>query len=477
MSSEARYLSQKRRAKTRFKFTPLGRIEVPVPARRFALIALFLLVLAAGIVWAASRVRVVGPSEAGPEAAAEVTARNGFEAEIAERAKAPSTVDYRRLDERLRRLAERPTMVGLAVGVIENGEIRFLQGYGTTASDNQEPVSVDTVFRWASLSKGVAGDMVALLAQDGKLSLRDPVGRWASSLRLPNGAEQIASLEDVLSHRLGLAGHAQDSKLEDNMDPRFLRSSLATLNPICPPANCHAYQNVAFDAASEVVERVTGQPYRDVVRERLFAPLGMNSASMTRAELMAARSWARGHAGGRSSRPIDIAEPYYRVPAAGGVNSSIKDLTLWMRAQMGLAPDVLSPQLLQAVQRPLVPTPGENRRKRKYAERIGNSAYGLGWRSYDYAGRRVVGHHGGVRGYRSLIMFDPERKSGVVALWNSSASQPNGIEFEVMDMIYGLPFRDWMELDTAPGAAAPAPAAAEENEAGNVTANVTANAQ
>lgn len=447
-----------------------------MPARRFAFIAFALLLIAAGLVWAASKVRVVGPSASSVEAPEEVTARNGFEAQIAERAKAPSTVDYRRLDERLRRLAEKPTMVGLAVGVIENGEIRFLQGYGTTASDNQEPVTVDTVFRWASLSKGVAGDMVALLAEDRALSLTDPVSRWASSLRLPGGAEHRATLVDVLSHRLGLAGHAQDAKLEDNEDPRFLRASLATLNAICPPSDCHAYQNVAFDAASEAVERATGRPYREVVRERLFAPLGMSSASMTRAELMAARSWARGHAGGRGSRPIDIAEPYYRVPAAGGVNSSIKDLALWMRAQMGLAPDVLSPALLQAVQMPRVPTPGENRRKRKYAERIGNSAYGLGWRSYDYAGRRVVGHHGGVRGYRSLILFDPERKSGVVALWNSSASQPNGLEYEVMDMIYGLPFRDWMELDGAPGAALP-PVAPEENEAGNETASAVANAQ
>jgi beta-lactamase class C len=448
-----------------------------VPARRIALIVLILLLVGAGLVWAVSRVRVVPPGGQGAEAPEEVTARNGFEAEIGERARAPSIVDYRRLDERLRRLADKPNMVGLAVGVIENGEIRFLQGYGTTASDNREPVSVDTVFRWASLSKGVAGDMVALLAEDGKLSLRDPVGRWASSLRLPGGAEQMANLEDLLSHRLGLFGHAQDSKLEDNMDPAFLRSSLATLNQICPPANCHAYQNVAFDAASEVVERATGRPYRDVVRDRLFAPLGMSTASMTRTELMASRSWARGHAGGRTSRPIDIAEAYYRVPAAGGVNSSIKDLTIWMRAQMGLAPDVLSPEILRVIQMPRVPTPGENRRKRKYAERIGNSAYGLGWRSYDYAGRRVVGHHGGVRGYRSLIMFDPERKSGVVALWNSSASQPNGIEFEVMDMIYGLPFRDWMELDTAPGAPAPAAPPPEENEAGNAVANEAANAQ
>ena len=84
---------------------------------------------------------------------------------------------------------------------------------------------------------------------------------------------------------------------------------------------------------------------------------------------------------------------------------------------------------------------------RKFLERLGEPQYGYGWRSYDYAGHRIVGHRGGVDGYRSLILFDPKLKSGVVALWNSNTSQPGGLEFEVMDMLYRLPFRDWMELD------------------------------
>jgi beta-lactamase class C len=87
---------------------------------------------------------------------------------------------------------------------------------------------------------------------------------------------------------------------------------------------------------------------------------------------------------------------------------------------------------------------------RKFLERLGTAWYGYGWRSYDYAGHRIVGHRGGINGYRSLILFDPQKKSGVVALWNSNTSQPGGLEFEVMDMLYHLPFRDWLELDKAP---------------------------
>jgi beta-lactamase class C len=131
-----------------------------------------------------------------------------------------------------------------------------------------------------------------------------------------------------------------------------------------------------------------------------------------------------------------------------------------MVAQMGQMPTVLSPAVLATVHAPLVKTPGERGRMRKFLERLGQADYGLGWRSYDYAGHRIVGHRGGVSGYRSLILFDPVKKSGVVALWNSNTSQPGALEFEVMDMLYKLEFRDWLELDSKPARAAPAPAVA-----------------
>lgn len=382
-------------------------------------------------------------------------------ANIEERQQAPgSVVDYKRLDARLQILMRGERMIGLAVGVVENGEIRFLKGYGETVAGGGEAVTTDTVFRWASVSKGVAGDMVALLADRGKLSLYEPVGKYAASLRLPAGNEQKATVADLLSHRLGLFGHANDSKLEDGMDPRFLRASLYQLNAICAPGSCWAYQNVAYDASSEIVEKVTGQSYAEAVREHLFAPLGMAGATMNREGLVTARRWARPHVGGKNSKPVEVSEAYYRVPAAGGVNSTIKDLAIWMQAQMGLKPDVLSPRVLEAVQTARVNTPGELRRLRNFRERVHGAAYGLGWRIYDYAGHRIVGHRGGVKGYRSLILFDPALKSGVVALWNGSSNQPGGLEFEVMDMLYRLEPRDWLQLDGKPG---DPPPPAEEN--------------
>ena len=354
-------------------------------------------------------------------------------------------IDYARLDARLNQLMTKPSMVGLAVGVVENGRITFLSGYGETVAGSGEKVDPQTVFRWASVSKGVASTMVAKLAEQGKLRLDAPIATYSASLKLPAGAEQRATVADLLSHRLGLYRNAYDGKLEGGEDAFALRRSLGALSAVCAPGTCWSYQNVAYDAASEIVARRTGKSYSAALEDELFHPLGMTSASVTQDGLVGAKSWARPHNVGR--REIDLTDAYYRVPAAGGVNSNIKDLALWMIAQMGSMPEVLSPRLLTMIHAPLVKTPTEQRRMRKFAERVHDAHYGYGWRSYDYAGHRIVGHRGGVNGYRSLILFDPQKKSGVVALWNSSTNQPAGLEFEVMDMLYDLPFRDWLELE------------------------------
>jgi beta-lactamase class C len=374
-------------------------------------------------------------------------------------------VDYRLLDARLRQLMTKPTMVGLAVGVVENGRITFLKGYGETAAGSGDPVTPETVFRWASCSKGVAATMVAKLAEQGKLDLNAPVANYAPDLKLPAGNEYRATVGDVLSHRVGLYRNAFDNKLEEGQDPSMLRASLSQLNATCQPGTCWSYQNIAYDSSSEIVSRLTGMPYEQAVKRMLFDPIGMTSGSVSMNGLLSNKSWARPHSVGR--RELPMVDTYYKVPGAGGINSNIKDMSLWMLAQMGEMPDVVDNKVLDTIHAPYVVTPTERGRLRKFLERLGTAWYGYGWRSYDYAGHHIVGHRGGINGYRSLILFDPAKKSGVVALWNSNTSQPGGVEFEVMDMLYHLPFRDWLELNKSPTQSVAAVDAELENGGGD----------
>jgi beta-lactamase class C len=102
--------------------------------------------------------------------------------------------------------------------------------------------------------------MVAKLAAQGRIDLQAPVARYSYSLKLPKGTEQSASVSDLLSHRLGLYRNAYDNKLEEGQDPHQLRRMLGQLSLICAPGTCWSYEYVAYDAASEMVETVTGKP-------------------------------------------------------------------------------------------------------------------------------------------------------------------------------------------------------------------------
>jgi beta-lactamase class C len=139
-----------------------------------------------------------------------------------------------------------------------------------------------------------------------------------------------------------------------------------------------------------------------------------------------------------------------------------------MRAQMNDAPQVLTAQALDAMHRPRVVTPPHGRRG-KMDRALQNAAYGLGWRSFSYAGHALVGHRGAVDGYGSLILFDPADKSGIVMLWNSNQSKPARLQLEFFDLLYGLPSTDWLELEapaTLPMAQAAAPGSAPGQPAG-----------
>lgn len=350
-------------------------------------------------------------------------------------------VDYGWVDARARSLVDRKDMAGLAVAVIEDGQLSFIKAYGVVDADTGEKATAQTVWRWGSVSKGLAATLEGLLARQGKLSLDDPVSKWSSTLKLPKDNQNVATLADALSHRLGIVRFAYDDRLEDNVDPAIIRGEYGPLFPMCPPGTCWAYQNVAFDVAHEAIEKATHLTYDQAARRYIFAPLGMTEASTTREGLVGSPSWARPHNG---RHPIPVQEAYYRIPAAGGVNSSIVDLGIWMRAQMGGTPNVLPPDLLWELHLPRVFTPRNG--LPPYDLALKNTAYGLGFRTGDYQGHHLIWHRGAVRGSRAALYFDPSERFGVALLWNSTSVKPSGFPLEIFDQYYHLPFHDWVQV-------------------------------
>ena len=100
----------------------------------------------------------------------------------------------------------------------------------------------------------------------------------------------------------------------------------------------------------------------------------------------------------------------------------------------------------RAMQTGYVTTPREKRFIDRYFYALEDPRYGYGWRIYDHAGRKLVGHRGGVAGYRALAFFDPERRAGIAVMWNTPHTQPVGLQLEFLDQLYGLERKDWLQL-------------------------------
>ncbi|WP_427454292.1 serine hydrolase domain-containing protein [Litorimonas sp. WD9-15] len=358
--------------------------------------------------------------------------------------KTVSKLDVEELDRRASLLMQQLEMTGMAMAIVEDGKTVFAKGYGEELRDSGMFVTEDTVFRWASVSKGVAANTLLSLVEDGDITLADMAEDLAPSLDLP-GEEKQVNLVHLLSHQTGIVRNAYDDRIEGGKAAKPTRTSLGKLGILCEPGTCHTYQNVAYDAAAEIIEGKTGLPYKTVVQERVFDPLGMDTASMTLEGLTRNKRWARPH--GRFGKKISSVKPtYYRVPAAAGVNSSVKDLAKWMTAQFPESGQIPL-ERLDAMQTPVISTRGEQRFLNRRFGDLKQAHYGLGWRVYDFHGHKIVGHRGGVDGYRSLVLFDPEAKAGIALMWNSPHTRPIGLQMEFLDQLHGQPKKDWLRLN------------------------------
>ena len=368
---------------------------------------------------------------------------------------ASTLADYQRW---LDRLAERQAVAGLVTAVVVNNKVVYEGTLGYTDATTQQPVTADTVFRLASLSKAFATALAGLLVQDGKLDWDTKLVDVLPYFKLKDvqaGAE--ATVGDILGQRLGLPRNTYDSMLEGDVPYEELVRKLDEVNLVCGVGQCYGYQNVAFGMIGDVVFARTGDFFYRQVERRIFYPLGMSTASYGLAALESSSSWARPH---RETAhgwvPFEPTETYYRVAPAAGVNASLHDMEKWLIAQMGGRPDVLPTSLLDVLHTPGISTPTELHETPWRRARLTDAHYALGWRVYEYAGETLIYHAGAVAGYRTMIGFFPKYHIGVVTLWNSSDATPSGLMPMVFDELLGLPHVDWAGIEgAAPANTAP----------------------
>ena len=355
----------------------------------------------------------------------------------------------RQFDRWLDGLESSSDVSGLAVAVIKDDKVLLERGIGYANASTREPVTANTVFRLASLSKAFATAMAALMVQDGVISWDTKISNVLPTFQLADvNASQKVTVADILSHRVGLPHNTYDRMLEADEPYEELVTRLAEVPMACPVGDCYGYQNIAFSLIGDVTYAVTGDFYYHEVETRIFHPLGMETATYGRDALEGTKSWARPHRrAGRGWIPFTPNEAYYHVPPAAGVNASIRDMEQWLIAQMGGKPNVLSPAVLEVLHTPVVATDRERSSTPWRRGRVLNAQYALGWRIYDYAGQTLIFHAGAVQGYRAMIAFLPKYRFGAVMLWNCESAAPSGLMPMLIDRYLGLPEVNWAGID------------------------------
>lgn len=351
-------------------------------------------------------------------------------------------------------LMEQEDMVGLAIAVVADDQVLLSEAAGVTRLGGEEAVTSQTVFRIASLSKGFAATLSALLVEQGAMEWGDVVATSVPVFDLAEKDESKVTVETLLGQSTGLPHFAYDNLLEAQIKVDRILSRLSEVELMCPVGSCYSYQNVAFSAIAPLVEAKTGQAWDRVMHDTLFQPLGMNKASNGRDALVASSSWAEPHVRTRRGWITGrVRDTYYRVAPASGINASLDDMVIWLKAQMGLSEQVLDSEVLARLHTPRVKSTRELYSPRWRRHRVSQAHYALGWRVFDYQGQQLVFHGGGVAGYRAQIAFMPELKLGMVAMWNSSSGRGWGLLPTLYDRALGLRSRDWMDLGSSAKAA------------------------
>lgn len=312
---------------------------------------------------------------------------------------------------------------GGAYAIVKNDRIVTLGSYGVRVVGEKARVNPDTVFRLASVSKTFAGVSMVQAQARQQLQLQQPLTRYVPELKLrTEKLEQSLTLEQVLSQSSGFWAHAFEDLIEADKTPAQIMPRLKELSPVCPMGRCYSYQNVFFGLLGDALERATGLHYADLLQQRIFKPLGMQTASVGLAALLASRNKAMPHQrGGKGWRAVKPKANFYRFGAAAGVNASARDLAVYLQAMLGHQPTVLSGSLLSQLQEPLTKMPGKPRWPVWQQFKQVNAWYGRGWRMVQYDGQALYYHAGVVDGYRPYIAYSPQTGYGLVLLINAEA--------------------------------------------------------
>ena len=339
---------------------------------------------------------------------------------------------------------------GMSVAVMSKDEVVFQKGFGTTAIENGTKVDEHTLFAIASTTKAMVVAGLLILADEGKLSLDDPIVKHVPELHFENPVlSQKLMVRDLLAHRTGLPSTDYWSFLQ-NMPLEEQITRLRTVPNQAPVRTRLIYQNTMFEIAGLLIERLSGERWHDFLTERLWHPIGMQETYGERAQMGDTQSHVMPYQYHEDQLVLaDWDFPADFADAAGSAWSSIHDMSLW--AQFLLRDGVTSSgeRLISEAAMHQMFEPQQLARPSDFYPTVELTrpnwrSYGLAWFQQDFQGRKIDFHTGSLSGLIAIIGLDRANDKAVVVLGNRDhAEMRHAVLWDVMDNTTGDERRDW----------------------------------
>ncbi len=339
-------------------------------------------------------------------------------------------LDETKLDKFLAETMTAHQIPGLAVAITKGREIVYLRAFGTRSLETREPLSPDSLFHMASVSKPFVATAIVQLVEEGRIDLDAPVTRYLPYFQLADERYEKITIRQMLNHTSGMPDvedyEWDKPQLDDGAAERFVRS-LTGETMIGSPGETWRYSNMAFDTLGDVIAKVSGQSFEEYEKSHILDPLGMKESTFfypdSRVELR-----TTGHVWDLDPK-VSAVYPYNRRHAPSStLNSSVLEMTRWARANLNRG-ELDSARILEDESYELLLQPSSQVDE--------NVSVGLSWFLSEYAGTPVVFHSGGDTGYTSYIALLPFEDVAVILASNYDRTPMSGIRNGILDVVLG----------------------------------------
>jgi len=317
---------------------------------------------------------------------------------------------------------------GIAVAVVKDGKVIHSKAYGVASINTKKKVDENTLFGIASNSKAFTAAAIGILVDEGKVSWNDKVIDYIPEFRLYNSyVTEDFTIKDLMTHRSGLGLGAGDLMFwpdSNDFTTKEIIHNLRYLKQVSAFRTKYDYDNLLFMVAGEIIARVSGISWEEFIEKRIMKPLQMNNSTASFSRLKNLSNVIDPHVPIDGKLSIVSREQSETMNAAGGIYSSISDMSKWVIMQMnrgkygeGLKQQIFSTEVSDEMWTPqtIIPVRGTN----SYNTHFG--AYGLGWFLSDVKGFKQASHTGGLAGIVTQVTLIPEMQLGIIVLTNQQS--------------------------------------------------------